>query len=157
MKKVIFNKHNIVVLLFLLAAISTLVVFFRAKTKKAVYKNQEVSFRSEDRGVIDEGYRKSIKEIMNSLNDLTSSIGLYSTSTEIFIDQNGDYKKKAEELRAKIITLRSPLAESKDLHIGLVTALDNIILYLETHLDKEKINSLDKIEKTRNTYELLNY
>lgn len=154
MKKIIFNKTNI--LLFLLVAALILLMVILLKLKVTSVKESTVQEGATEKVIINkEEYKKNILSILDEYEQVVKAADIYATSTKPSLDGYGQVFQQIDDLKNDILNIKAPSMEYKDLHMNLMMSLLSIEDYLEVPVHDKNIACVDSVEKVKKSRELL--
>lgn len=99
---------------------------------------------------------ETVFEKIGSLETASSSDDV-STSTEESVSLQQEIVDKISELKDRVMNLKAPSVEYKDLHFNLVLAAEKIKDYLTNEDPGDKDAGEDLFEQAENSYEELKY
>jgi len=154
MKKIIFSKTNI--LLFLLVATLVLMIIILLQVKVTSVKENLPDDKPIENIVIDrEEYKRNILSALDEYDQVVSEAGLSGTSTKQITGGNDLIFQRIDNLKNKIVEIKAPSTEYKDLHMNLVLSLLSIKDYLELPATKKSVVCIESVKKVKKSQELL--
>lgn len=154
MKKIILNRNNILLFLLVVTLILLMVILFRLKVtsvKEGIPRDklpEKVIINKED-------YKKNISSALAEYEQLIKDAGMDATATKQVIGSDDPIFKRIDDLKNKIVSIKAPSTEYKDLHMNLVMSLLSIKDYLEMPANKKNVACIDSIKKVKKSQELL--
>lgn len=154
MKKIVFSKTNILLLLLVVALVLLMVILLRLKVTSV--REATVEDRPVEKIVINkEEYKKNILSALDEYEQVIKESGIDATATKQIIGSDDPIFKRIDDLKNKIVSIKAPSMEYKDLHMNLVMSLLSIKDYLEMPASKKSVACIDSIKKVKKSQELL--
>lgn len=154
MKKIILNKANILLLLLVVTLVLLMVALLRVRVtsiKEGAPQNNAV-----EKVVINkEDYRRNIQNALSEYEQVITEANIYGTSVKVNFGSDDPIFQRIDNLKNKIVDIKAPSMEYKDLHMNLVMSLLSIRDYLTEPVNSKNIACVDSIKKVKKSQELL--
>lgn len=154
MKKIILNKTNILLSLLIITLVLLMIALLRVKVTSI--KEGSPQNNSVEKVVINkEDYKRNIQDALSEYEQVIAEANLYSTSTMANFESDDPIFQRIDDLKNKIVDIKAPSIEYKDLHMNLVMSLLSIRDYLVAPATTKNIACIDSIKKVKKSQELL--
>ncbi|MBU4217079.1 hypothetical protein L6270_04595 [Candidatus Parcubacteria bacterium] len=154
MKKIILNKANILLLLLVVTLVLLMVAILRLKVT-SVKEGSSQNNAVEKITINKEEYKKNIFNVLDEYEQVITAADIYDTSARPSFGSDDLIFQQIDDLKNKIVGLKAPSMEYKDLHMNLVLSLLSIKDYLEAPASQKNVVCIDYVKKVKKSRELL--
>ena len=143
-------------MLLLLVVTLSLLIAILLRVEVTSIKEGDPQDKAEKKVVIDkEEYERNIASALDEYEQVVKDAGVDGATIVTSVSSNDPIFQRIEALKNKIVNIKAPSAEYKDLHMNLLMSLLSIKDYLETPESAKSIACVDYVKKVQKSHELL--